>query len=207
MSRAAPSRMVIRSAQPEPCSRRGSFTPCDVMVSSAASSRCASAVAKASRLPSRHWRSQLEVVPVHAWMDRIHARGHRRRDRGAPSAHVHGHVHTGRASPFDSALAGSFDRCHSRVGRTVSLWTKRTKLRGTRRQESRNLLACAVQSWPTASVQLKARSVASPANQARVGPLSGPSLNCTDADTDPRTAAHDRPRPDRQGVTAVRCRT
>ena len=40
-------------------------------------------------------------VPVHAWMDRIHARGDRRRDRGAPRAHVHGHVHTGRASPLD----------------------------------------------------------------------------------------------------------
>ena len=92
-----------------------------------------SGVAALFRRLQRHLQGEREAespaslwddVPVHVWMDRIHARGHRRRDRGAPRAHVHGHVHTGRASSLDSALAGSYDRCHSRVGRTLSLWTK-----------------------------------------------------------------------------------
>ena len=56
MWKGEPLRMVIRSARPVPCSPPASFTPCGVMVSSAAWSRCASAVAKASRWPSRRSR-------------------------------------------------------------------------------------------------------------------------------------------------------
>jgi hypothetical protein len=56
---AAPSRTVTRSERPGRCSRPASSTPCGVMVSSAASLRCASAVARASRWPSRRSPNQL----------------------------------------------------------------------------------------------------------------------------------------------------
>ena len=62
MSKAAPLRMVIRSARPEPCSRRGSCTRCAATASAAAWSRSASAVVRALRWRSKGFRIRIRHI-------------------------------------------------------------------------------------------------------------------------------------------------